>query len=304
MLFRSRQFWLPGGTIKSDNFLIEGLINGLATFREGNKKDFGSYPYGEILATHTERNIVAFVCRNDWFITDFNFHYAFVNEQGIMQANLNNGLSEPHQKVGSMFGIAPEDTGTLIGYDKEIYWYDRKNSSFVRMNYRDAIDCTAKTETEQGGMESYIKSKTDFITSWNSRKVKENSFDVVCGVDEDKQKLYITFRNRRNNSNEDHSYINDRRNWQLNFQETIVYDIKNRGWLRTEGFTPEGYGAIAGGGTGQQLISFASGKPYYHNSQGNGFNKFYGVQTTPVIMGVFNSAKDVEIGRASCRERV
>lgn len=289
----ARQFWLPGGTIKSDDFLKEGVINGLATFREGNKKDFGSYPYGGILGAISQRNIIAFICRNDWFITDFNFHYAFVNEQGNIQANLNNGLSEPHQKVGSMFGIAPEDTGTLISYDKEIYWYDRKNSSFIRMNYRDAVDCTAKTETEQGGMESYIKAKTDFITSWNSRNVKENSFDIVCGIDEDKQKLYITFRNRRNNSNEDHSYINDRRNWQLNFQETIVYDIKNRGWLRTEGFTPEGYGAIAGGGTGQQLISFASGKPYYHNSQGNGFNEFYGVQTTPVIMGVFNSAKDV-----------
>lgn len=290
----AKQFWLGGETIKSDNFLKEGLLNGLATFRSGNKKDFGTYPFGAITAMHSERNIIAFICENDWFITDYNYHYAYVNEQGVMVANLDDGLSTPHQKIGSQFGMKKEDTATLIPYDKEIYWYDRKNTGWIRMNYRDAVDITSKSQVEQGGMESFLNAKTDFITTWNNLHDKENSFDVVSGIDVQLGKIYVTFRCRRNNSNDISSYINDRRNWQLNYQETVVYDTINHGWLRSEGFTPEGYGSLRGNATGIQLISFAAGKPYYHSSEKTSFNKFYGVQTTPIIIGVFNTQNDAQ----------
>lgn len=290
----AKQYWLGGETAKSDTFLKEGLINGLNIFRSGNKKDFGTYPYGAITGMHSERNVIAFVCENDWFITDYNYHYAFANEQGVMVANLDDGLSTPHQKIGSQFGMAKEDTGTFIAHDKEIYWYDRKNTALIRMNYRDAIDISAKSQGEQGGMESYFNTKTDFITTWNNAHGKENSFDVVAGIDVQLGKLYITFRCRRNNSNELSSYINDRRNWQLNFQETVVYDTINHGWLRSEGFTPEGYGSLRGNATGTQLLSYAAGKPYLHNSAKTSFNKFYGIQTTPALICVLNSDNDMQ----------
>ena len=290
----AKQYWLPTETIKSDGFLNEGLINGLATFRSDNKKNFRLFNYGGIVAIHAEGNIIAFCCENNWFITDFNYHYAFANEQGVMVANLDDGLSTPHQKIGSIFGISKADTGTFLFYDKEIYWYDRKNTAHVRMNYRDAIDTSVKSESEQGGMQSYFNTKSDFITSWNNAHTKENSFDVISGIDVELGKIYITFRPRRNNSNEISSYINDRRSWQLNFQETLVYDTINRGWLRAEGFTPEGYGSLRGDATGTQLISFAAGKPYLHNSEKNSFNKYYGIQTQPILIGCFNDLNTTE----------
>lgn len=288
----AKQFWLGGETIKSDSFLKEGLVNGLATFRSGNKKDFGIYPFGSITAMHSERNLIAVICENDWFTIDYDYHYAFLNEQGIMEGNLNDGLSTPHQKMGSKFGMSKGNTRTFQFLDKEIYWYDKKNMAWVRCNYKDAVDTTFKTDTEQGGMHSYFNTKTDFITAWNNSHDKDNSFDVVSGVDIELGKMYITFRCRRHNSNELSSYINNRRNWQLNYQETVVYDTKLNGWLRTEGFTPEGYGSIRGD-AGTQLISFSAGKPYSHNIGNTSFNMFYTIQTTPVLMGVFNVQKDI-----------
>lgn len=287
------QFWLQTETIKSDSFFNEGLINGLATFRSENKKNFKLINYGGIMAVYAESNLIFFACENNWFMTDYDFHYAFVNAQGIMQANLDGGISTPHQKIGSQFGMSAEDTGTFIQDDKELYWYDRKNTALVKCNYREAINVAEKSQEEQGGMQSFFNSKSDFITNWNNNHSKENSFDIIAGLDVELSKIYITFRCRRNNSNDVSSYANNRRNWQLNFQETIVYDITNHGWLRAEGFCPEGYGQSKGDTTGQQMISFAAGKPYLHNQNNVGFNKFYGVQTSEVIIGVFNQDNDI-----------
>lgn len=286
----ARQYWLPGEAAKSDNFLKEGVLNGLAIFRPGNKKDFGSFPHGGIVAVHSERNIIVFVCENDWLTTDYNFHRAFLNEQGILVANLDDGISAPHQKIGSLLGMAKVDTGTFIAYDKNVYWYDRRNADYIKCNYRDAVSVTIKSDSEQGGMQSYFGAKTDYVTVWNNAHAKQKSFDVIAGVDP-LGKIYVTFRPRRNNSNESHSYINDRRNWQLDFQETVVYDTTNSAWIRSAEFTPEGYGRIKGDAIGTQMVTFAAGKPYYHDKEKNSFNKFYGVQCTPVYCGVFNQDK-------------
>ena len=289
----AKQFWLPTESIKSDGFFNEGLINGLAIFRTENKHNFNLPNYGGIVAAYAESNFIALVFENNWIVTDYNFHYAFINEQGTMQANLDAGIGSPHQKIGSQFGLSKVDTGTFIQNDKEMYWYDRKNTAWVRMNYREAVNVAIKSDSEQGGMQSYFNAKSDFITNWNNSHSKENSFDVITGIDVELGKIYITFRCRRSNSNDITSYINNRRNWQLNFQETVVYDTVNRGWLRTEGFCPEGYGQSRGNVTGMQMITFAAGKPYLHNSGNTGFNEFYGFQTQPIIMGVFNSDKEL-----------
>lgn len=288
----AKQYWLGGEASKSDDFLSDGIVNGLATFRETNKKNFGVNPFGSIVAAKSLRNIILFVCENDWFTSDYNYHYAYMNENGALVANLNDGLSAAYQKVGDVFGLSKEDTGTFNFYGKEGFWYDRKNMGLVRCGLRNAADVSIKSQSELGGMQSYMNAKTDFITSWNAAHAKESSFDVVSGIDFELGKLYITFRSRRNNTTDINSFINNRRNWQVNFQETLVYDIINHGWLRAEGFTPEGYGSIRGGANGNQMITFASGKPYYHNLSPDSFNNYYGVQTSPVAICVFNSEND------------
>lgn len=291
----AKQRWLPGGIIKSDDFISEGLLNGLGTFRSSNKKDFGSYPYGGIMAVITDMNIICFICENDFFTTNYNFHYTYPNEQGVMITNLNNGVSEPFQKVGNHYGVSGEDTQTVGFYDKWIWWYDRKNQGFIICDYKNAKDVSRfdSGEGTQGYMQSFIETKTNFITNWNNIHELKDRFDVITGVDMERNNIYFSFRPRRNNSNDISSYVNQRRNWQTNYQETLVYNIGIGRWTRTEGFVPEAFGKLRGNATGTQLLSFAAGKPYLHNSGNTGFNKFYGAQIESVIMGVFNGEKEL-----------
>lgn len=291
----AKQRWLPGSIIKSDDFISEGLLNGLGTFRSKNKKDFGSYPYGGILAVIIDMNIICFICENDYFTTNYNFHYTYPNEQGVMITNLNNGVSEPFQKVGNHYGVAAEDTATVGFYDKWIWWYDRKNQGFIICDYRSAKDVSRfdANEGTQGYIQSLIETKTNFITNWNKNHDLKDRFDVITGIDMERNNIYLSFRPRRNNTNDLSSYVNQRRNWQTNYQETLVYNIGMGRWTRSEGFVPEAYGKLRGNVTGTQLLSFAAGKPYLHNLGNTSFNEFYGAQTEPIIMAVFNGEKEL-----------
>lgn len=276
----ARQTWFRDDVIKSDAFLNNGLVNGLGIFRSDNRKDFGQYPYGGIMAAYTQRNIVFFLCENDFFTTDYQFHYAYPNEQGVVVTNLDEGLSTPHQKVGDLFGCSYEDTATVIFYDKYVWWYDRKGMSLVISDYRSAEDVTANQ------IQSYIDEKTKFITAWNNTHDNTSRFDVVCGVDPERSNIYCTFRPRRKNTNALTSYINTRRDLQINFQETFVYNIPSKKWVRVENFTPEAYTKIRGNDSGIELITFAAGLPYTHN--GDTFGNFYDQQTVPSIKVVIN----------------
>lgn len=290
----ARQIWYEGDTIKSDDFVKEGLINGLSTFRAENQRSFSTYPWGGIVAIHSERNIIAFICENDYFITDYNFHYSYANEQGVMVTNLDNGLSTPHQKTTSWFGLRKEDTGTVLCADGAIWWLDSKNTGWVKMDYRSAIDVSQKEEQagEQGGIQSYLNAKLAFINKWNNTHDRKDRWDCIAGVDYERGNIYLTFRNRRNNSNDLRAFVNNRRNIDLKHQETLVYSIQYHGWLMTTGFTPEAYGQLKGNNANVEMIAFGAGKPYYQNNATNtSFCEFFGIQTEQVIMPSFNEFK-------------
>jgi hypothetical protein len=284
----AKQRWFKDDVIKGDDFVSEGLINGLATFRGANRKNFKGYAWGGIIAIIQQRSIIAFICENDWFCTNYDFNYVFANAQGVQVANLDNKLSQPIQKIGGNYGLALEHTGTLIITNNFIFWYDYKNSAYVRFTYKGADDIG------RIGMQSYFHSKTGFITSYNNTVGKQRRFDVIAGIDRERNNLYLTFRPRRNNSNNLQSYINNRRNWDLKHQETITYNIDTEKWVRSEGFAPEAYGNIKGKESGMEMIGFAAGKPYrFFGGSNKSFLNYFGQTVEPVVIGVFNKQPDI-----------
>lgn len=285
----AKQMWYVDETIKSDDFVSEGILNGIGRFRSSNRKTFKDFKSGGIVATKALRNLVAFICENDYFITDYNYQYIFANAQGVSVANLDNNLGTPHQKVGDSFGCAYEDTATILFYDRYVIWYDYKNEALVQMGWGPAIDVTSYDESKGsvGYVKSYFIKKTQFVKDWNSNKSNAELFDVYIGVDPSKDNVYISFRPRRNNSNDVRSYINRRREKDVSQQETIVYSIKTRRFHRFVSFVPEAYGIIKGIASGLKMISFSAGAPYIHDGQ-NGFSNFYGVDCQPSFASVFN----------------
>lgn len=291
----AKQIWIEDEAAKSDNFIVNGTLNGVGSFRSSNAKRFTDFKSGPIVMVIAVRNVVFFLCENDFFVTDYNFQYIYANAQGVAVANLNDALGSPHQKIGSNYGMRQEDTGTVVVYEDTISWYDRKNQAWVISDYRTAKDISLFNPKEgvTGGMSSYLNSKTKAISAWNESAPRSSRFDVIGGVDMERGNLYLTFRPRRNNSNDPTSYGTTRENIDLNHQETLVYNTITQRFARFENFTPESYGKMKGKTTGIQLVAFAAGVPYLHNSGNTSFNNFFGVQYDPVIVGVFNQRQEV-----------
>lgn len=289
------QRWYGGDIIRSDAFVSEGIFNGLGTFRNENRKDYGTYPYGAILAAHTKRNIIAFICENDWYIVSWKAPYSQVDPKtGYLRTNPGD-LSEPQQKTGNIYGISPEDTGTVVIAGEYFFWLDSKNTGFIKSDYQSAVDITQQNEQsgERGGMQSYLNAKLYAIQQWNYGKENKYKFRKISGIDEERGNVYLTFRPRRNNTNNLNTYISGRRNISVDFQETIVYNTQYRGWIGWMPFAPEGYGRLRGKWANVEFISFAAGKPYIHNNTPNdSFMNFYGIQTQVSLIGVISGAKE------------
>jgi hypothetical protein len=292
------QIWYNDRTIKSDDFVTERIANGLAMFREKNIKDFKGYQRGGIVAISCQYNYILFICENDWFITDYNYNYIFANAQGVQVANLSNNLGEPHQKIGQMFGCKMQDTQTVIIFEEFVFWIDSKNQAAVLNDYRAASDVSKITDEagREYGIKSYLFEKIKAIKNWNESKPLSKRFDIMSGIDLLRRNIHVTFRPRRENTSDQNSFITRRRNVDLLNQETIVFNLDTRRWTRFARFAPEAYGTVRGNTTGIDFISFASGLPYSHNTVKDSFLNYYGIQTNPVLIGIFNKAvNDVKI---------
>ena len=290
----AKQLIYDDDVIRSDDFTTGGFVNGLGTFRRTNRKSFAQNPFGGILAMITRRSIILFICENDWFVTNFDYHFTYPNASGVMVVNLDNGISTPAQKTGDNFGMSDDDTGSVVVFDKYVSWYDSKSEAQVICDYHSAQDISDITD-DQGrkyGIKSYLKKKTQFVKNWNLTHDNTSRCDVISGIDLTHNKLHLTFRFRRGNSNDPASYVNQRRNVQLNYQETVVYSIEEKRWKRFTGFTPESYGVIKGDSTGVDFITFGAGIPHTIGD-GNDFLTFFGQLTEPVFIPNFN--KDIEV---------
>jgi len=292
----AKQMFYLDDTIKSDDYISQGLKNGLATFRGENKKTFKGYGRGGIVAIKTHYQVVFFLCENDWFVTDFNFNYVYANAQGVQIANLDNAMGTPHQKIGDNYGCSYGDTSSIVFNDKYAIWHDKRNEGFMICNFSQASDITdIQSEGRSYGIKSYYCKKSLFVSSFNETHNTSNKIDVLTGIDIDLNLLYVTFRPRRNNSNDLMTFVNNRRNLQINYQETFVYNINVKRWVRLVGFTPEGYGTLRGNSSGRLMLSFAGGVPYFHgNIQNSSFCNFYGKNVAPVLSVIINPHPESE----------
>jgi hypothetical protein len=292
----AKQIWLGGDVARSDSFMKNGVTNGLAMFRDENRKNYGIYPYGEIITAHTKRNVIVFNCVNDWFLAEYNMPYTRVKDGNLVVTNLDENLSLPSPKTGSIYGLEKKDIGAFAVDQDFFFWYDRKNTALIKCNYKDAIDVSQQQGDERGGLQSYLNAKTYFVNKWDAGKVSKDTFDAIMGLDAERGNLYFTLRPRRGNRNNPASYVNQRRNLDVKHQETFVYSIQYKGWVPCVNYTPESYARLRGNDANVEFISFAAGKPYYHNNTPNtSFLNFYGVLCEPVIMGVFNKEGGIKI---------
>jgi len=292
----AKRRWFRDDTIRSDEFADDGVVNGLGLFREGNRKPFKGYLWGGITATIPQRSVILFLCENDWFTATYNLNYARVDSNGnFVVVNLNQSLGDPTPKIGSNYGCEYDDTRTVVAYDGIVGWHDMKNGGYIICNYQGAVDITeVKEEQRLVGIKSYYRNKCEIASKWNSKNPVNKRIDVHAGIDFFRDDLHITFRPRRENTERIESFVNNRRGYSLEQQETFVFSIPKQRWSRTTSFTPEAYASLRGRGVGVEFISFAKGVPYRHNDNDvRTFNVFYGQETERYVTICVNSQPEL-----------
>jgi hypothetical protein len=272
----AKKQWATNEIAKSDSWVNNGSVNGLATFRDSNIKDFKGQEYGGIIATHAERNIIHFICENDWFTTDYNMNYARVTENGLVAVNLANQISEPYQKVGMVNGCDYNDTSTILHENGIVSWYDRSNSAFIISDYKSANDVALIDN------KGWFIERTKKLSTSNEN---EELISVVCGYDPTYNEILVTF------IVDELVNINNEYNIDTNKNETFVFNLDFKKWVRFDHITPEFYGTLRSSKFGGLMIAFTSGEAYLHNNiNETTYNTFFGQEVDQAVEVVENEA--------------
>jgi hypothetical protein len=272
----AKKQWSTNEIARSDSWVNNGSVNGLATFRDSNVKNFKGQEYGGIIALHAERNIIHFICENDWFTTDYNMNYARVTENGLVAVSLENSISEPYQKVGMLYGCDYNDTMSIVYENGIVAWYDRSNSAFIISDYKSANDVALIDN------KGWFVERTKKLVSINEN---EEIARVVCGYDPMYNEIIATF------IVDETKNINNEFGINTSLNETFVFNLDFKKWVRFDHVTAENYGVLRGAKNGVLLFSFSNGEAYVHNNVNEtNYNTFFGQEVDQVVEVVENEA--------------
>jgi hypothetical protein len=298
---QAKQTWHEDDVMKTDEIVNEGRVNGLGRCRTANRKNFKGQSFGGIVAAHAERNSLVFICEHDWFRCDYDMNYVKVTSQGLVQATLDQNLSDPYPKQPVVnehgviekadFGCAYEDTATII-FDGSCYWADRFNSTVIELQGFSRVKNIGEADVQ-----SYFINKFNEMAKFNSALSKAdylaNLVELCAGLDPQTGEYNLTFRPRMGLSTDPQYFVNDEREVFYDMPETFIYNPDYKQWVTFAGYTPECYGKMPNARSGMELITFAAGAPWFHNSvDKKGSMNFYGIQTGQVIETALNIDED------------
>lgn len=264
--------WKENEVAKSNEWINNGIINGLATFWNENVKNYKGQDWGGIASIHAERNVLIVICTLDWFVAPYEYNYVRATDAGLLQTNLGQNLGDPMQKVGENFGCKLEHTNTIIYYEGLIYWFDSNNSNMIVCDYKSASDVAL------AGVKGWMLSKNKFSTDYNKSVEVDSIIEVQGGYDPMHGEYHLTFRRRDTGG-----FENDNREVIIADSETIVFNTQMKKWVNFRGYTPEYFSKLRNAVSGSQFISFKNGQPYLHNNLTGTRNTFYGTPQTSVI---------------------
>lgn len=289
-----KQYWDETEVTKSDEKLNNGRVNGIGIFR-GKRSRFPGQKRGGIVALHVEEKIILFICENDVFVTSYNEKFVQTHaDTGYVTATLDEVIGDPSKKAGITHGCAEEDRGT-IGFEKGVsWWLDRKNATPVIFDYDEGPYKSTKPEDIAQENKSWFINKTNYLINFNNTVENPllNLIETQSGYDPKNNDIIFTFRPRVNLSDNLQYFVNNERETKIPMQETFVFNLDQKKWVNFTGYTPEGFGTLRAAISGLELITFANGLPYFHNSENvSNFNTFYGIKTESVIDMAFSGVE-------------
>lgn len=294
--------WNANELAVSKAFVNNGVVNGLATFWGEDVKNFKSQNFGGIVAMSSQRNIILFICENDYFITGYDQNYLTLGDNGFVQAYLPDKITEPSQKVGMAYGCSYEHTATIVLYDGMVYYLDAKNGAYIQNNYGEAKDVSVNA------FKGHLQDKIMFAQSYNeSIKGQENYlrniYEFVGGVCPLHKEVFLTIRNRNDLSSSVEDFTTIARDIFIDENETFVISHPTGSFINLRPYVPEFYAKLRTSSSGIQLIQFKNGWPYKCNNTNLKYSKFFGKAVTPVVeISANNTDSKIKIVEAISEE--
>ena len=288
----AKRLWNMSMVIQSNAFINSGVINGLGTFWRENSKIYDVQNFGGIQAMFSYRNMVGFICENDYFIADYKVPYLKNTGDKIVISNLDDNLGNAKQKTSDRYGALQIDTSSIIEQNGLVYFYSK--GQYILTDFNKAIIASDM------GMSGYFSSKHQYMNDVNTKMTKNEldrfGWEVLSGYDTSKNTAILTMRPRVGISTNDLSYVNEEREQRIDVGETIMYNHELKGWINFRGYIPEMYGRLQNSKSGQQLVSFIKGEPYLHNKVSNGYGEIYGnINESVIELPLQNIADKVKV---------
>lgn len=265
----------------------KGIVNGMGIYLSKNREIFNKNTFGNITAVLVEMGVCMVICNNDFFLTHYNQQNIQITDNGQLLAQNSNGgiFTAPQTKVGSNYGVIPQNINTIQRHNGIVVFLDNKGH-LIFSNF------TSAKPVEKEGYLGYLLNKIAAINILNNDHATNGQAYFIGGIDVKNEEYNLTsFHISSGGLN---SYINTQSQPNLNVNETLIFDL-NSGTLKSfASYTPEYMGRIPGYYLQRQFLSFKSGVPYiHHNSYVNSvapplYANFYGVQCEVRITHVVN----------------
>lgn len=288
----ARQTWKITEVAWSDSLLEDGVINGLATWRTANLKAFSVQGSGGIVALRAQTGFLFAVCTDNYFSANIAQNLLIVTPAGNVQATPDY-IGNKHQKLGSIYGCAFEDTNTILFIQEWLTFADASRAAWCFSNYQTVWDVTKPSDAGEGGMQSYWIEKFRKIASLRSLNQFEDSFMYLhAGFSIKSNEIVITSFSR-GQSPSTIEYGTDAEDYDIDANETVSYNLAGF-WSGNYSPTPEAWIEFDSAANGVQLLSFVEGKMWMHNVINPAtvsYNNFYGTQYRKIFTPVFNGGQ-------------
>jgi len=105
-----------------------GIVNGMGTFDPANAEVFNRNTYGNITVVLVEQGVCMVICNNDYFITRYNQTQLQVDASGNVMGQNPGGskFTSPQMKMGSNYGVVPENINSIQRYNGQVVFLDNK----------------------------------------------------------------------------------------------------------------------------------------------------------------------------------
>lgn len=263
----------PNQIALSGGLSVNGQLNYLNYFDDGQKRNFDTWDFGGIVAIIPQPGLIMIIGQNDVYTVGFNDNIVRTDENGqVVVPSAENKFGNPQTKIGNNYGCLLFDKNTIRSREGLVHWLNSQKGYLIQHDYNDP------KPVSRGLIDSWLRPKIKYIQEWN--RIHENKKYFCGGIDPAAHAYIISDFTIGSDS-----FVNHERGYNIEKQESVAFDIYTKNIRAWWGFSPQGYVYLDTNLLEKQLFSFAKNNVYFHytTNPNKSYGTIYGEEVEKVI---------------------